>query len=277
MTRQPLAHLDLVSLFAACPEPPLDVAALALSHEFQPGLDTAEVMATLDDWGGVLAERVAGLSRPADLAAAVGTYLYDELGFQGDEESYYDPRNSFLDQVMARRRGIPITLAVLVMSLARRAGVEAEGIGFPGHFLVRMGGRDGVFVDPFFGARVLDRFQLERLTERMVGPKASLREEHLTAVGARLTVIRMLRNLARIYDQMGDHGRGMLIADRLADLAGALDFVRDRGLHALALGAHAAAAEDLSRYLDGRPAARDADAVREALAKARAGSPRTLQ
>ena len=132
--------MDVIELFATDPEPPLDEVALAIARDALPTLDLAGQRAGLDDLAAPLRARAAMLHRPLDQAALLGTYVYDELGFAGDEETYDDPSNSYLPSVVARRRGIPITLAVVLAALGRRAGMDVEGVGFPGHFLVRLGG-----------------------------------------------------------------------------------------------------------------------------------------
>lgn len=129
-----------------------------------------------------------------------------------------------------------------------------------------MGGPSGVFVDPFFGGRVLDDASLRRLAVRMMGPGAQLSPSHLEPVGLRAVTVRMLLNLKHAHERRRDHARAMLVCDRLVDLTGSIVFRRDRGLHALALGAHEAAAEDLAAYLAERgDQAEDAAAIERAL------------
>ncbi len=205
----------------------------------------------------------------------MAAHLYEGLGFHGNEQDYFDPKNSYLDEVIARRTGIPLTLAILLVAVGRRAGVEVEGIGFPGHFLARVGGPSGVLVDPFFGGRVLDDASLKRLASRMLGSSARLSPSHLEPVGLRPLAVRMLLNLKHAHERRRDHARAMLACDRLVDLTGSIAFRRDRGLHALALGASEAAAEDLAAYLEERgDRAEDAAAVKRALERATKGRDR---
>ena len=262
--------LDLVTAVLeerASPE----AAALLLARDVKPDLDVEAELKGID----ALAEPLGDLDPacpPEEQAHMLAGHLYEGLGFHGNEEDYYDPRNSYLDDVVRRRTGIPITLALILMAVGRRAGLQVEGIGFPGHFLARVGGEDGVYVDPFFGGRVLDDAALSRLAARMLGNASRLGEHHLAPVGLRSLVVRMLVNLKHAHERQRDHARSMVVCDRLVDLTDELSFVRDRGLHALALGAHAQAREDLARYLlkEGKTA-KDAAEVRAALARAQDG------
>lgn len=263
---------SLLTLFADEPDAPVERAALCIAWDLDPALDAGAVLNQLDDWAEALRGRIARDATPEDAAAVVGTHLYDHLGFAGDEATYYHPDNSLLHRVMTRRRGIPLSLAVVLLALCRRAGVEAEGIGFPGHFLVRLGGPAGVYVDPFFGGRVLREADLDALSRQVTGDVGRRRPEHLAPVGSRAMAVRMLFNLKGAYERAGDASRALLVCDRLVELTGHMEFVRARGLHALSLGAHAAAADDLARYL-AHPGARRPDPdAHAALQRARAGA-----
>lgn len=259
---------SVTELFSTDAEPLVERVALAIAADAYPTLDVDAEIARLDDLAQPLTRRAALATTPQEQAALLGTYLYDELGFRGNEEDYYDPRNSYLNDVAARRTGIPITLAVVLMALGRRAGMRVDGVAFPSHFLVRLGGRDGVLVDPFFHARALDTSALLAMLRRAQGPEAALRPEHVAPVGSRAIAARMLTNLKNVHERRGDHARALVVCDRLVDLTDAPEMTRDRGLHALALGASAAAREDLNRYLTDRPDATDAGAVRDALRRA---------
>ena len=262
---------DVVALFARDPEPPMDEAALSIAADLHPYLDADATRAELDDLAAPLRSRAASLRTPADHAALLGTYVYDELGFAGDEETYDDPRNNDLVSVLARRRGVPISLAVVLAALGRRAGIAVDGIGFPGHFLARVGGVGGAVVDPFFHARVLDDAGVASLLRKVLGDDAVAVPELLAPCGARAVAVRMLANLKNSFERRGDHARALVACDRLVDLTGAAEPRRDRGMHALALGSPLAAAEDLRAYLAARPSARDAVRVREALDTLAAG------
>src|SRR5262249_23916221 len=160
----------------ASPDAPVDHAALLIARDEYPELVVSDYMARLDDLAAPLRARVAHLGRFEDQAAVLGTYVYDELGFKGNESAYYDPRNSYLYDVLDLRLGIPITLAVVLIALGRRSAILIEGVGFPGHFLVRIGGSDGLYLDPFFQARILTRASLEELARRALGQNGELSE-----------------------------------------------------------------------------------------------------
>jgi regulator of sirC expression with transglutaminase-like and TPR domain len=255
-------------------EVPVERAALVIARDAYPQLDIDEQIARLDALAGPLAARIAKCRTVQSQAAVLGTYVYDDLGFRGDEETYYDPRNSYLNDVVDRRTGIPISLAVVLVALGTRAGLTVEGIGFPGHFLVRLGGTAGIYLDPFFRARVLSREALERLLRRALGDAAHMAPEHLAAVSTRAIVARMLTNLKAVYESRKEHARALVVCDRLVDLSGSPEMRRDRGTHAIALGAVAAGIEDFERYLLERPDASDAAKIRARLVELRSARER---
>jgi regulator of sirC expression with transglutaminase-like and TPR domain len=284
VTRKPASRsfvggkLDLVAAVREESISP-EAAALLIARDARPDLDVERELARIDELAAPLGQ--LDPRAPAyEQAQAIAAHLYEGLGFHGNEGDYFDPKNSYLDEVITRRTGIPLTLAIVIAAVGRRAGIEVEGIGFPGHFLSRVGGPDGVLVDPFFGGRVLDDASLKRLCARMLGSSARLLPSHLEPVGLRPLVVRMLLNLKHAHERRRDHAHALLVCDRLvdltADLAGSIAFRRDRGLHALALGASEAAAEDLAAYLGARGAeADDAAAVKRALERARRGGERS--
>jgi regulator of sirC expression with transglutaminase-like and TPR domain len=193
-------------------------------------------------------------------------------GFEGNRSNYEDAENSYLDSVLKRRTGIPISLSVVYMAVARRIGIPVLPIGFPGHFLVRVGAPAGVLVDPFDG-RILAHEELAPLLARGTGAPSPLKPEYLAPVGVSDVAQRMLLNLKRIHDARRDFSRALLVTDRLVELTGSPELRRDRGLLALRLGANQAASSDLAHYLLKRPNASDAADVRSALAKSRKGVP----
>lgn len=176
-------------------ELPLDEAALLISATAHPGLDVGAQLDRLD--------RLAGRVKRRD-AAEVGRVLFDDLGLQGDREDYENPVNSFLDQVLDRRRGIPISLSVLLIEVGRRAGVALDPVGMPGHFLVRDPERPEELIDAFSSGRRLDRAECERLFASVAGPPARLSPEMLAPVPRRAVLARMLANLDRGYERRGD-------------------------------------------------------------------------
>jgi regulator of sirC expression with transglutaminase-like and TPR domain len=264
-----------LSSFAAQSDAELDLVegAVAIARIGYPGLRAAAVRERLDELAAPLT--ALGLARlPAFAQArALGDYLYLSRGFRGNQEAYLDPDNSFLNVVLERRLGIPITLAVVYLEIARRVGVVARGVGFPGHFLVRVDdARDTVLVDPFFGGQVLDRPALAELLRR-VAPRMTLREEMIDPVNVRQIVARMLMNLRGIYSARADSGRLLAVLDQLIDLMpDAADEVRDRGFLCARLGAPQLAVSDLRHYLDALPHAGDVAEVRRAIERLESAS-----
>jgi regulator of sirC expression with transglutaminase-like and TPR domain len=270
----------LRALLAREPAPPIDRAALCLAGDFDPSLDLPRAVADLDALAAPLAGRIARARSARDVAAELGTWLFDERGFRGDEDTYYDPRNSYLHEVLARRAGIPITLAIVLIGVARRVGVRVEGVGFPGHFLARVHGNDAddsVLVDPFFRGREVTAPVLDALARRALGDPSRLRAEHLAAASPRAMILRMLTNLRGAHQARGDTARALVACDRIVDLTDAPEARRDRGRMLLAMGATEAAVADLEAWLAQRPDAPDAAELRQSIAQARAVKPRPLQ
>ena len=230
-------------------------AALAVSRLFQPDVDADASLAELD----LLAAAARGLVRPdLDLLArvhALNELLFDQLGFAGERDDFYDPRNSFLDQVLRRRRGIPISLSVLYCEVARRLGLPARGISFPAHFLVRVGRGDGLLVlDVYAGGVALSEVELDRRLAEVHGEgvvTVRANPSLLRPAGKRETLVRMLRNLAGIYAGRGDD------VGHLTALTGMLDLMPDlpevlqqRGLLLYKLGHAPAALADLRHFAE---------------------------
>jgi regulator of sirC expression with transglutaminase-like and TPR domain len=251
--------------YAAQPDDELDLleGALLIASDARPGLDPEAVASEVDALAEPLRRRgLATLPAPAQ-ARVLADHLFVGIGFHGNDADYYDPRNSFLDEVIARRTGIPISLSVLYVEVARRAGVTASPVGFPGHFLVRIDDHERrLVVDPFHGGGALDEVALADLLRRS-GSKLRYSSELIAPTPVRQVVARMLMNLRGIYASRGDFRRLLLVIDRLIDLMpGSTDELRERGLLLARLGAPAAAAEDLSRYVETFPHADDAPEVR---------------
>ncbi len=230
--------------------------ALLIARDAHPGLDFAAQRARLDELARPLAGRgLAGLP-PTVQARLLSDYLYVVAGFHGAKADYYNPGNSFLNEVLERRTGIPITLAVVYIEVARRLGVDALGVGFPGHFLVRLGALDPrqrgnapVVIDPFHHGRLLDAPALEALLRRS-NVRAPLSDDMLEPARTRHVVARMLMNLRGIYATRGDTARLLVVLDRLIDLMPDLtNELLERAALYEQLGAPAAALADFHRYL----------------------------
>ena len=173
----------------------LDEASLVLSSALQPELDEMDSLVALDLFAG---------DCPTPTADGVAKHLFDTLGFTGNRNAYYDWRNSCLDRVIATRVGIPISLSILMIEVARRVGVPLVGVGMPAHFLVRAADDDNTFYDPFHGPERLDRHDARRLFEEVTNGQAPWRESHLDPTTNRDIVIRMLNNLKGSFARQSD-------------------------------------------------------------------------
>jgi regulator of sirC expression with transglutaminase-like and TPR domain len=250
----------LVEAIEAQP-PIIEDVALAIAEDAYPHLDKQRERDWLDQQGAAIVKSLPAEAGEAVRLEALLEHLYRRLEFHGNSDDYYDPRNSYLNEVIARRTGIPITLAVILMALGRRVGLVVEGIGFPGHFLVRVGGHAGAYVDPFNDGDRIERQTLLSIAAGILGGEPSAAAEQLEPVDARMMAVRMLFNLQRIYERRGDHAHALVVCDRLVDLTGVPFHRRDRGLHALALGANEAARQDFEAYLRERTGAPDAERI----------------
>jgi regulator of sirC expression with transglutaminase-like and TPR domain len=183
---------------------PLDEAALLISARANGALDVEAQLRRLDELAGqVDREDVSALCR----------MLFGQLGLQGERERYDDPANSYLDQVLDRRRGIPISLSVLLIEIGRRCGVRLEAVGMPGHFLVRDPALPDLLIDAFDRGRRLDHADCERLLRSIVGGGAQLTPEMLATTGPRATLGRMLANLDRSFERRGDYASLAWVSD----------------------------------------------------------------
>lgn len=249
---------------------PLLETALLIARDEYPELETEAYLAMVDGYGRRLSGSLSdGLDIPSKLTA-INHFLYKELGFSGNAMDYEDPRNSYLNQVFDRRLGIPISLAVVHIAVMHRIGLPLEGISFPGHFLVRLPVDDGILVlDPFNQGRPVSIEELrERVTPHLDGqpPSDSQLFQILAPASVRTILMRMLRNLQTIYQHQGDHERVARSADRILKLSPDLpDALRDRGMAYAEIGYRKGADADFTRYLQLRPEADDADAVRNLL------------
>ena len=258
-----LAALDDESL------PLLDTALLIARDEY-PDLDPAVCRRALDDYAAKIR---AGLDDDADETSrlvALNRFLFEELGYAGNHDDYEDPRNSYMNVVLDRRLGIPLSLAVVQIEVARRLDLQLDGISFPGHFLVRMPLPGGiVVVDPFNKGRPLAASELRERARPYLNdnePDDDQLLEILSPATHRAILVRMLRNLKGLYAKQEDWARLARCCDRLLKLhPGDGNELRDRGLAYLKLGHVQGAREDLSQYLRRFGKAPDARIVREAL------------
>ena len=265
------------------PDDAIDVAlgAAIVAKDVYESLVPESIVEQLD----VLAAPLARLDLDGLTAlrqAETVTERFRDLGFHGNTEDYYDPKNSLLPDVLERRIGIPITLSIVWCELARRSGVRAQGVGFPGHFLVRVddphGPRDArpVIVDPFAGGRVLDDAGAEALLRRALGDGAAMHSALFAPSSSRAILVRLLTNLKAIWASRGEHARAFVTIDRIVTLVpDSARMLRERAGIALKLGIVELARADLSRVLELEPEAPDIPTIERRLAEL-AGSARII-
>ncbi|WP_240807220.1 SirB1 family protein [Polyangium spumosum] len=219
--------LTLFAHLVSLPESELDLvqASLVFAESEYPSLDVARYVATLEGLGRAAARRIAQTAphgTTEERVRVVLEWLYGSQGFRGNAEEYYDPRNSYLNEVLDRKKGIPITLAVVLLDVATRAGIDARGISFPGHFLVGAAERpkqtSRLVIDPFHG-RILGASELEALHARATGAGTRIDPRLLEPCSKRQILIRMLSNLHRIHASRNDDERLRNVLEHLVALA----------------------------------------------------------
>jgi len=261
---------DFAALAAAGERTDLARAALAIARIAYPDLDPAPYLRQLDDLAAAVRPRLYPQASPEAAVTELAGYLFGECGFRGNQEEYYDPRNSYLNDVLERRTGIPITLSVVLIETGARLGLGIEGVGFPGHFLVRVAGSRGpLLLDPFFGGRPIGERELLARYRSFVGSDApALPPDALATTGTPAILTRMLRNLLRAYLDQKDHALALAAADLLLVLVpDSADEVRVRGLLYEHLECFGTALGDFRRYLELAPEAPDAERIRERVAR----------
>jgi len=253
--------------------PLLETAVAIAQHDF-PRLDVQATLAEIDTLAARLNRRIPADAAPMQRLRLLNRFFFQELGFSGNVNDYYDPKNSYVHCVLETRRGIPITLALLYVELANQIGLDACGISFPGHFLAKVHMPQGeIVIDPFTG-QSMSRDALDALLVpyRRRGARSGLGEaplgSFLQPARPREVIARMLRNLKEVFRSSQDAGRLLAVAERLVILLpDAWEERRDRGLVHAALGARFPAMADLAGYLEHAPDAPDRPAIRKRLAE----------
>ena len=253
-------------------------AAISVAQDEVPGLDAQAVLAQVDALAQRLERRVPADAVVLQKLRFLNRFFFQDLGFAGNVNDYYDRRNSYVHEVLATRRGIPITLALIYMELAAHIGLNARGVSFPGHFLVKLrAGQGEVVIDPMSG-RSLSRDELEerlapyRRARGLIGEFEAPLGLFLQAAPPREVIARLLRNLKELHGEAQDWPRLLAVCERLVVLLPQdIEQRRDRGLTLASLGHAAAAAQDLQVRLQQLPDADDADELRERLRTMAAG------
>ncbi len=230
---------------------PLDRAALALGLDEYPDLNIQAYLRKLDSLAAS-AEVLIGLDRnPVNVIEAINEVLFVQEGLRGNAEDYYDPRNSFLNEVLDRRLGIPISLSVIYIEVARRISFRIRGVGFPGHFLVKHSTSDrDIVIDPFNIGRILTANDCQELLDKAHAGGASMSPSFLHPMDKRSIITRMLYNLKGIYTQKEQHQKALAVIDKILLLNPAVPTeIRDRGLLYMQTSLFAKALADLDFYL----------------------------
>lgn len=255
----------------AAPAIDLAEAAFLIACEEYPDLDLPAQRGRLEELGRQARAALDPRAPRRAQAIQLASFLGAELGFRGNAENYYDPRNSFFNDVLSRRLGIPISLSVVYIEVGRRAGLPVSGVGLPGHFIVRVDDQDDLLLDPFYGGRVVSLADCQRRLDRIFDRQVSLEPGMLMPCDERQILTRMLYNLKGIHVQAQDHWRALGAVELLLRLdPGSLDELRDRGLLYAALDCYSLAVRDLETYLARAGQAPDSPGLRETLETLRA-------
>lgn len=243
-------------------------AALLIAAEEYRDLDIPAYLAQLDELAATLKHRLRADISPADKIIALNRYLFDELGFAGDAANYYDARNSFLNEVLDRKRGIPITLALVYLEIGRRIGLPVQGVSFPAHFLLKCPLREGtVVLDPYAKGASLSFDELRQRVKALRNgsePTKSMVAGMLVKASNKEILMRVLRNLKGIYSHHKEWMKALATTDRIISvMPDVAEEYRDRGMIYLNLECFRAALFDFQAYLKMLPVARDAATVRQ--------------
>ncbi|MDZ8237306.1 MAG: SirB1 family protein [Nostoc sp. ChiQUE01a] len=242
-------------------------AALYIAQEEYPNLDPEEYLNALDTMAWELQERLPQQRYPLRVIQTINQYLYEDLGFSGNKIDYYDPRNSYLNDVIDRRLGIPITLALVYLEVARRIDFPMVGVGMPGHFLIRPDLADmEIFVDAFNGGEIIFPEDCQERLSQLYQQPVTLQPEFLAVVTHRQFLARMLTNLKFIYLKQQELEKTLGAVERILLLFPDLTLeLRDRGLIYYQLAYYPQAINDLQNYLVKVPDAKDASVIRRLL------------
>ncbi|HYL87703.1 MAG TPA: tetratricopeptide repeat protein [Burkholderiales bacterium] len=250
-------------------------ACLLIAQDAYPALEVDRYLGDIERMAIRLRARLPNTGGAEERVAALNQFLFEDLGFRGNTEEYYDPRNSYLNDVIDRKVGIPISLSVLYMAVGRRVGLPLEGVSFPGHFLVRLRLRAGVLVlDPFAAGAPQSETELRERLQRVIPPGATenvpISElplgQFIEPATNRQIIARMLRNLKTIYRETDKPERMLEVLNRMLVVAPeSTAELRERGIVYQQLECYRAALKDLSAYVEREPDAPDLDDVRSRL------------
>lgn len=246
----------------------LEKAALYIAQEEYPNLEIEKYLTEIDRMAAEVHARLPEEAYPLKIIQTINRYLYEDLGFCGNSEDYYDPCNSFLNDVIDRRTGIPISLALLYLAIAERIEFPMVGIGMPGHFLIRPAVNEemDIFVDAFHNGEILFPQDCQERLNQLAGQPVEMRPQFLEAVSPRQFLARMLTNLKGIYLNQGKIEKCLAMVERILILfPDAAYELRDRGIIYFQTHRWIEARQDLEGYLDQVPGANDRDLIQQLL------------
>jgi regulator of sirC expression with transglutaminase-like and TPR domain len=263
----------LTEAFAALAGPQIDDekidlirAALTIARTEYPDLDVESYVERADELARAAESRIGDIGDPLDVITALNHVLFQDAGLQGNRDDYYDPRNSFINEVLDRRLGIPITLALIYMEVGRRLGFPLFGVGMPGHFLLKNYDIDGreTIIDCFNGGDILSAQDCQRRLDEIYSGQMTLRPEFLFAVSRRQMLTRILNNLKTVFLTARNFRKALPIVDLvLVVYPRSPEDVKQRALLRYSVGQSRGAADDLEEYLKMSPDASDADEIRQ--------------
>jgi regulator of sirC expression with transglutaminase-like and TPR domain len=249
---------------AQSPDHEIDLAkaALLIAATEYPGLDIGYQLDLIDSLAAAASRRFGTDRKSLSCINTLSEYLFDEVGFRGNQENYHDPRNSFLNEVLSRRLGIPITLSLICIEVGKRLDIPLIGIGMPGHFLIRHRDAEDLFIDPFYGGILLSEEECAQRLWEITRNSLHWSPRFLSPVSNREFIARMLRNLKGVYLEQPDYSRALAIIDRLIVLQPEVAHERrDRGAVHYQLGHYPEALVDLQGYLASTQSGPDAASV----------------
>lgn len=259
---------------AHSPEPSVDLveASLVIALEDTPGLEINQYLDQVETWSEAVRGRLDGSRDVERIVESINRLLFEEEGFHGENDDYYDPRSVLLHEAFDRHAGLPITLSILYLEVTRRIGVNATGISLPGRFLVKFTGDFGqVVVDPFDGGRVLSTIELQKLLDEMYGGGVKLREQHLRSFTRKEILARELAQLKAAYLAQHDLQRAAASVDRLLILDDRDPYeLRDRAALAIQMHAYSQAIDCFERYLELSPHGEDRTRIQQQIVYLRA-------
>lgn len=264
-----LAGLEFAELVKRCDEygmqPALDRACLLVSAVFDPAVDVDRWQTYLDEVAQTAAKSAGGATDSYVIAGAVLDAVFKQHGFRGNDGDYHDPRNSLLSSVLERRTGIPITLSIVVMEVARRVGLQLSGVGLPGHFVVRFpDATSRIYIDPFDRGRIIDAPACVTLVERHTAGRVTWSDSFLEPVASRAIIKRLLVNLKNALSHAKDYSSALTAIELQLKLdPGDPTELRDRGILFARLHRYDRAIADLEAYLERSPDASDVRQIRD--------------